>query len=462
MTATRIQASDVSAGDEFGNSVDVSGNVAVVGAWMDDPRAYDSGSAYVFRWNGTAWVQEAKLFPADGANSDRFGGDVAVSAGVAVVGALYDDDRGSDSGSVYVFRHSGISWVHEAKLSPTDGQAGDFFGHAVAISGNLIAASAYGDDDRGINAGAVYVWQWTGSAWVQDGKLFAPDAAVSDLFGVDVALSGDRLVVGSYQDDDRGTGSGSAYVFRRTAAGWVQQAKLVATDGAANNLFGWHVDISGDLIVVGVQQHNPLPDVIVNGVVTKNPAGVNQGAAYVFRWTGSAWQQEIKLLASDGVKFDKFGSSVAVADNAVTVGAYWWEDASGPLDMGSAYRFAYDPISRAWRQEVILRPEGGWFYDQLGLSAAMDGDVTIVGALEDSPNTNAGAVCIFRGTCGAPPPECVGDEECGDDNPCTNDSCVAGRCTHGATTSACDDGNDCTKDDACTNGVCRGIPLVCP
>jgi hypothetical protein len=448
MTATRLQAADASAEDQFGNSVDVSGNVAIVGAAQDDPRAYNSGAAYVFRWNGTAWAQEQKLFPTDGANSDWFGGDVAVSAGVAVVGAVYDDDRGADSGSVYVFRHSGISWVQEAKLSPADGQAGDYLGSAVAISGNLIAAAAYGDDDRASYAGAVYVWQWTGTAWVQDAKLYAPDAAASDFFGVDLALSGDRLVVGAYQDDDRGAGSGSAYVFRRSAAGWVQQAKLVASDGVAGDLLGWHVDISGDLIVVGVQQHDVL--------------GSESGAAYVFHWTGSAWQQETKLLASDGAKFDKFGLSVAVSGTVATVGAFWWEDASGVTDMGAAYQFEYDSISRAWRETVRLRPEGGWFNDNFGLSAAMDGDVTIVGALEDRPNTNAGAVYIFRGTCGAPPPECTTAVNCDDSNLCTIDSCVAGRCTHGATTSACDDGNACTINDACSNGVCRGTPLVCP
>jgi hypothetical protein len=449
MTATRLQAADASAEDQFGNSVDASGNVAVVGAWQDDPKAYDSGSAYVFRWNGTVWVQEQKLFPADGANSDRFGVDVAVSAGVAVVGALYDDDRGADSGSLYVYRHSGVSWVMEQKITPADGQAGDFLGSAVAISGNLIAASAYGDDDRGNYAGAVYVWEFNGTTWVQNAKLYAPDAAASDFFGVDLALSGDSIVVGSYLDDDRGSGSGSAYVFRRTTAGWTQEAKLVASDGAANDLFGWHVALEGPQALVGSLQSDAL--------------GSESGAAYLFRREASGWRQEAKVLASDGAKFDKFGSAVAISGSAMTVGAFWWElNPAGPTDTGAAYQFGYDPIVRTWHQEAILVADGGWFNDQFGSAAAMDGNVTVIGTpMESRPSTKAGAAYVFRGSCGAPPPECIGDEECGDDNACTIDSCVAGRCTHGATTSACDDGNACTIDDACVNGVCKGTPLTC-
>jgi len=269
------------------------------------------------------WNQEAKLLAADGAAYDRFGVSVALSADRIVVGAYLDDDNGTDSGSAYVFRWDGSQWVQEQKLLAADGAPGDLFGVSVALFGDRIVVGAQLDDDNGYNSGSAYMFRWDGSQWVQEAKLLPTDGAAYDEFGLSVAVSGDRIVVGAIYDDDNGTNSGSAYVFRWDGSQWVQEQKLLAADGAAGDFFGRSVALFGDRIVVGAQ----LDD----------DNGTDSGSAYMFRWDGSQWVQEAKLLPTDGAAVDEFGVSVALSGDRIVVGAYG-DDDNGP-NSGSAYVF---------------------------------------------------------------------------------------------------------------------------
>ncbi|MHC4414142.1 MAG: hypothetical protein ACYS0G_02535 [Planctomycetota bacterium] len=185
-------------------------DVAVVGAHNDDDNGSSSGSAYVYRWNGSSWGQEQKLLASDGAGGDWFGWSVSVSGDVAVVGAYLDDDNGDRSGSAYVFRWNGSSWTEEAKLLASDGAAGDYFGVSVSVSGDVVVVGAYEDDDNGSSSGSAYVYRWNGSSWGQEQKLLASDGAAGDFFGYSVSVSGNIAVVGAYSDDY----TGSAYVYQ--------------------------------------------------------------------------------------------------------------------------------------------------------------------------------------------------------------------------------------------------------
>ncbi|MCH7886446.1 MAG: T9SS type A sorting domain-containing protein [Candidatus Marinimicrobia bacterium] len=249
----KLTASDNAAGDKFGFSISISGDYAVVGAEGNDDNGDFSGSAYVFKRTGTSWAQEAKLLAADGAEFDNFGFSVSISGDYAVVGAKSDDDNGLSSGSAYVFKRSGTIWAEEAKLLPAEGAAGDRFGFSVSISGDYAVVGAPFDDDNGTDAGSAYLFKRTGTSWTQEAKLLASDGAVEDSFGSSVSISGDYAVVGARCDDDNGTDSGSAYLFKRTGTSWTQEAKLLPSDGAAGDHFGWggSVSISGDYAVVG-------------------------------------------------------------------------------------------------------------------------------------------------------------------------------------------------------------------
>ncbi len=273
----KLLAFDGAVGDWFGISVSLSGDVAVIGARYDDDNGNNSGSAYIYRWTGSAWVQEAKLTASDGARLDLFGHSVSISGDVAVIGAPFDDDNGSNSGSAYIFVKPPGGWVNmtqTAKLTASDGAGGDEFGNPVSIRGDVAVVGAIYDDDNGSASGSAYVFQKPPGGWVdmtQTAKLTASDGAAEDFFGISLSISGDVALVGAWLDDDDGFNSGSAYVFVKPLGGWVdmtQTAKLTASDGAVNDNFGQSVSISGDVAVVGA---------IIHG-----DNGRESGSAYVF------------------------------------------------------------------------------------------------------------------------------------------------------------------------------------
>ena len=164
----------------------------------------------MFARSGTAWAQEAQLLAADGAPGDFFGHSVSLDGDTLLVGAIHDDDAGADSGSAYVFERTGTTWAQTAKLVAAGVGAGDSFGFAVSLHGDTAVISAPRDDDFGIEAGAVYVFERAGTVWGAPVELRAFDGFAYDLFGISVALSGDTLLVGSYLDDAKGPESGSA------------------------------------------------------------------------------------------------------------------------------------------------------------------------------------------------------------------------------------------------------------
>ena len=320
----KLTASDGAEGDIFGNSVSISGDTALVGALGDDDNGLNSGAAYVFRYNGSSWVEEAKLAASDGAASDQFGYSVSISGNTALVGALLDDDNGSGSGSAYVFRYDGSNWVEEPKLIASDAAASDFLGFSVSISGDTALVGAYGDDDNGSSSGSAYLFRYDGSNWVEETKLTASDGAASDFFGRSVSISSNTALIGALLDDDTGSSSGSAYVFRYNGSSWAEDAKLTASDGAAGDYFGYSVSISGDLALIG----SYLDD----------DNGSQSGSAYLFRYDGSNWVEATKLTTTDGAANDYFGDSVSISGNTALVGALLDDDnGSGS---GSAYLFS--------------------------------------------------------------------------------------------------------------------------
>jgi len=379
----RLLASDGAAYDYFGHSVAVSGDVAVVGAYQDDDYGPESGSAWVYRWNGSSWVEEAKLLPSDGgASTDFFGFRVAVSGNVSVVGKHLDDESGFNSGSAYVYRFDGSTWA-ETKLLASDGVFGDSFGWSVAVSGDVAVVGAYGDDDNGLESGAAYVYRWNGSSWVEDIKLLASDGAADDNFGYAVAVSGDVVVVGAWHNDDNGADSGSAYVYRWNGSSWIE-TKLLASDGAVGDWFGFSVAVSGDVAMVG----SFLDD----------DNGPDSGSAYAYRFNSSSWTwAETKLLASDGAAGDYFGFSVAVSGDVAVVGAYQNDDDG--VNSGSAYVYRFDGSS--WAETKLLASDGtvsDWF----GYSVGVSGDVAVVGAYGvDDNGPSSGSAYVHGGVSAA-------------------------------------------------------------
>ena len=320
---TKLLAEDGTDWNRGGSSVAMYGDWAIVGVPDDENDGKQSGSAYIFRRNGESWVQEDKLVAADGADYDKFGSSVAISGDTAIVGAYGDDDNGDDSGSAYVFRLEGHEWVQQPKLLAADGTQWENFGSSVAISGDwAIVGTAWGN--------SAYIF-WLGDEnWGQQTKLAADGG-----FGYSVAISGDTAVVGAYQGP--GGFYGSAYIFQREDTGWVQEAKLVADD--AMEEFGCSVAISGDTVAVGAQTYYVA------------------GSAYVFRRENGGWVQLRKVVSDDEPFAAYFGSSVAVSRDTAIVGHPSWSDP------GSAYVFSTGTLPA---NSLAVSPDGKHLYQVSG------------------------------------------------------------------------------------------------
>jgi len=302
----RLTAVDGAAGDEFGWSVAISGDTAVVGAPYDDIGANaDQGSAYVFVRSGVTWGQQQKLSAADGAADDFFGCSVAIAGDSAVVGACGDDvGANANQGSAYVFVRSGVTWGQQAKLTAADGAANDTFGCSVAIAGETAVVGAPNDDvGATANQGSAYVFVRSGVTWTQQQKLVAGDGAVYDNFGSSVAIAGETAVMGAPNHDvGAHSAQGSAYAFVRSGTTWSEQTQLVAADGATDDWFGYSVALSGDTAVVGAYWDNVgartaqgsayvfLPaEVAAPGRPTaKSPKGLISSRTPTFKWTAAA------------------------------------------------------------------------------------------------------------------------------------------------------------------------------
>lgn len=312
----KLIASDGGTGDTFGYSVSQSGTFGLVGSHGAKNNGSVTGSVYLFRNFSSATgtiTQSAKLTASDGANFDFFGRAVSLSGNSAIVGAEWDDDKGIDSGSAYVFRSLNSATgnvTQNAKLFASDGAANDYFGHSLSLSGNNAIVGASGDDSA---RGSAYLFRNLDTATgtiTQNAKLAASDGAADDLFGISASLFGNNVVVGAYWDDSQ---KGSAYLFRNldTATGTVtENAKLAATDGMASDWFGWSVSYSGNNAIVGAYGDDDK--------------GTNSGSAYLFRnlaTTSSIVPEAIKLMASDGGAGDAFGFSVSIDGDNFMIGA---------------------------------------------------------------------------------------------------------------------------------------------
>ena len=335
----KLVATGGTADDRFGVSVAISGDTAIVGAPRVDTG--DQGTAYVFTRSGSVWTQQAQLSATGDAAKDSFGSSVAISGDTAIVGAHRVNT--SNPGTAYVFTRSGSIWTRQAQLLAADGTDDDFFGISVAISGDTAVVGAYWDDVGRKNAqGSAYVFTRSSGIWTQQTKLLANDGAAGDRFGDSVAISGETVIVGAVYGGN--SNQGSAYVFTRNGSVWTQRTQLLATGGAAEDLFGSSVAISGDTAVVGALQD----DVGTNS---------NQGSAYVFTRSGSVWTEQAQLAAADGAGTDIFGGSVAISGNNIVVGAQL-DDVGANTNQGSAYIFSAS-TSQLLNISTRLRVETG-------------------------------------------------------------------------------------------------------
>ena len=253
----KLTAQDGASWDMFGESVSISGDKAVVGVRGDDDNGDSSGSVYVYHFDGSSWLEQPKIVPSDNAAGDFFGVEVSVAGDHLMIVSRYDDDNGEDSGSVYVYRYNGTDWIETQKLTASGDNLNDYLGASISVSGNTAAISGTGQDISGNVIREVTIYNYDGTNWVEQHVLNASGSVTGDVFGSSVSFSGNYLVVGAYLDDDNGIDSGSAYLFYNDGSSWIEQRKYVASDGAADDNFGSVVAISGNQVIFGVKNYDP-------------------------------------------------------------------------------------------------------------------------------------------------------------------------------------------------------------
>jgi hypothetical protein len=241
---------DPAVSNEFARAVAIDGDVAVIAAHKHIESGIRTGAAYVFRRVGGVWQEEAKLLASDAHYGQRFGASVAVDGGVIVVGAPADVSSSAEAG-VYVFRFDGSDWIEETKVMPANPGA-LYFGIAVSLDGNALAVGANytrAADGTTFRAGTAYVFRHDGSGWQEEAELRASDQALDRFFGQAVALEADTLLVGA--PGTVAEGPGRAYVFRHAGGDWSEETILSPTDGATQGSFGLAVELRGDTAIVG-------------------------------------------------------------------------------------------------------------------------------------------------------------------------------------------------------------------
>jgi len=440
MQQAKLEASDAMAGTDLGYSAALSGDTAILGApYQDVSSLVNAGAAYVFVRNGATWTQQARLTPTDKLAYDYFGWAVALDGDTAIVGSIYTDPNGNQSGGAYAFVRSAGVWTQQAKFVGSDVVAGDHFGKAVALSGDTALVGASDKSNTGfVNDGAAYVFVRSGGAWTEQAKLVPTNPASSEYFGIHLDVDGDTAVFG-VPNNTNGNGqyAGAAFVFVRTGSTWAQQAKLTANGGVGGDWFGTDVAVSGDTMIVGAGGDNV-------GSVT------DAGSAYVFTRSGTWWTQNVRLTAAVPVQDANFGYRVALdGDIAVAAAPHYY----GLSGIGSASVFLRD--GSTWAPQGVLLANDGVAGDIFGYGLAVSGMTVLAGAYlhNTAAGADAGAGYVF--TLQKQP---IGDT-CNANAECQSGFCVDNVCC----SSACggsDDG-DCqvcsVAKGAAVNGTCAPV-----
>lgn len=426
-----VKASNTAADDGFGTSVALSGdgNTLAVGAPGEDGTFSNSGAVYVFTRSGGSWIQPGSPIKATSpALGDRFGSAVALSndGNTLAVGA---PGRNADAGSAYVFVRSGDTWTQEDNRTASNAGAGDEFGTSVALSndGNTLAVGAPFEDSSvtGINqpsnelasnSGAAYVFVRSDASWNQEAFVKASNTDEQDNFGRAVVLSndGNTLAVGApgedsadsaNQNDETALSSGAAYVYFRSGTAWdlTPPAYIKASNPDAQDAFGHSLALSGDGSTLAVGAYREASNATVIGGDQSNNSASDSGAVYVFLRSGTTWNQQAYVKASNTQADDQFGWALALSSdgNTLVVGArYEDSNATGvggdqtnntPTNSGAAYAFVRS--GGTWAQRSYVKASNTGSGDQFAWSLALsaDGNTLAVGANnEDSNATGVG------------------------------------------------------------------------
>lgn len=368
----RLFVGDV-AGDRLGTDVAISGDVVIAGA----PFADGSGKVWIFeRIIGGAWRFHSKHEAGDTAMGDELGTAVAIDGATFVVGAPFADHSDHvDAGAVYVFERDGFGWSQTAKLVASDADGSDYFGIDVAIDGDRVVIGSYYDDDPS-ESGAAYVFERNAGTWSETAKLRAPTPADRAFFGSSVAIDGDRIVVGAPYETIAAESQGAAYVFEYLGPGWSAGLLLSSGSPEPSEFFGYGVAIEGDWLAIGAAQDNAV--------------AIDGGAVHVFQRNGAEWLPHAVLTGPD--QSSQYGRSPAMQGGRIAVGGLYLDGSGSLVDAGAAY--VYRQVALDFQPGEPMHAEFEAEGARFGASVDLDGAWMVVSA--DSADGERGAIDLFE------------------------------------------------------------------
>lgn len=375
---TRLLPHDLDDNDMFGAAVSLFADRALVGSYQDDDQGENSGSAYVFKFNGKDWIEEAKLTPKVGSERALFGASVSLYGNRALVGAYRDFQVEGISGAAYLFEVDGAEWSETEKFIPDDNTGFSQFGYAVCLTDDRLAIGANFESTSG-TSGAVYIYDYADGDWLLTTKLRADQGAFSSEFGSSISLAEDRVIVGAPSERQNNLSYGAAYIFDFTTQGWNRSAKFVPENGMPHDMFGMSVTLSLNTALVG----SPLDD----------EAAPDAGAVYLYEYNGEEWVFGTKLIKAGAVRGENLGFSIESSGLGFIAGARF--DNTAGVQSGVSY---FLPINApTWPEAVALLPPDGPAVDIFGSRVSIYGNYALIGALgHDGNGSTSGAAYIYE------------------------------------------------------------------
>lgn len=374
----RLQASDPQEDAAFGESTMLDGDTLVVAAPGDTVDGTDrAGSVNVFEATAEGWNRTARLTADDPQSGAAFGEALALDGDRLVVTAREENtDDGFDAGAAYVFEQGADGWTSTARLTGDGLEDFAHFGIDVALDGDRILVGAYRDDTtNGDDAGSAYVFEHSNDQWNQTATLSPEKLSAGDRFGSAVALEGETALVGARADDDAASFAGSAFGFDHQDGAWKLSDQLTADDAEGGEAFGHALDLDGDTAIVGAWQDDP-------------------GSAYVFDTTGDDWTQTARLTAENPSTGDGFGFDLDLDGQRAVIGA---RSANTPAGNDSGAAYVFEAAEGEWRQQANLTPDSAAAFDNFGNAVAHDAHRIAIGAPDEAVGDQkaAGSAYVF-------------------------------------------------------------------
>ena len=377
----KIIPSDYSNDQFFGKKIAYDNGWLAVSAIYDAEHGYKSGAVYLFYFNGSIWEEHSKITAYDAAPYDRFGYSVDIQNNQLVVGSIFDDDRGDNSGAVYFYEFSNNNWSIINKISPEFLNSSDLFGYSVALGAGYLAISAPQSDLVVSDGGFVNLYHINSNEFIDSGFITPEDLNLYNNFGNQICIDNDFMFITSIYDDGLSINAGSVYVYENIENQWIYHSQLFASDGFLNDNLGVSVSCNEGWVSVGSFDDDN---------------GIDSGSLYLYKLINNNFIEQAKIISSDGNQYDEFSASNSINNNLLIVGSRLDDDNGN--DSGSAYLYKFkgcqDISACNYEQDVILSDNSQCVYPQFGFECNGDclsivGDCGICGGNGNNGDANS-------------------------------------------------------------------------